>query len=352
MAALGALLCAASAQAHLLPKQTVTINLLDKAAFCVVSVPVSALQGVDDDGDGRLSLAEWQAHREDIQTQYRTGFRVTEEGNPGASALDWVVPPEADENAQFSDYAIVLSRIDFANVPRTLTAATTLFGTRAGESKVTVKVTRAGQADVAILEPDAASYTFFRGGLATFAAFLHNGVEHIIDGADHLLFLLTVVVAAVGWRYWLAVVTTFTVAHSLTLSLAALDVLRVSPTIVEPGIALSIVGVALLNLLRPVTDVSHQFRSRLGVVFACGLLHGFGFASAIGAMSIDGSTRIAALAGFNIGIEIGQCLAVGAALLVAAIVGRFVAPAVRAAAPKAASLVALVCAVVMFLQRI
>jgi hypothetical protein len=112
------------------------------------------------------------------------------------------------------------------------------------------------------------------------------------------------------------------------------------------------VGVALLNLLRPVTDVSHQFRSRLGVVFACGLLHGFGFASAIGAMSIDGSTRIAALAGFNIGIEIGQCLAVGAALLVAAIVGRFVAPAVRAAAPKAASLVALVCAVVMFLQRI
>lgn len=133
------------------------------------------------------------------------------------------------------------------------------------------------------------------------ASLLALGVEHILTGYDHLVFLLGLVLAARRARELLIVVTAFTVGHSISLALAALSVFAPRPSIVEPLIALSIVYVGVENLFTP----RHRFR----VAAAFGLLHGFGFAGALQALAVPRGELPAALALFNLGVELGQLLA-------------------------------------------
>ena len=348
------MLCGAfnTAEAHLLPKQNATMNIVGKAAFFVVSVPVSALVDVDDDHNGLLSRAEMQRHTAEIQVQFERRFHVWDAGNPGTAAFSWLVPPQDDADPHDADYVIVLHRVDFAAAPTAPSMETDLFGTRSGEERMTITATRGLSSELAILEAGAASHAFFRGTLATFTDFARIGIEHIWGGVDHLLFLLTIVIAAAGWRYWLAVVTSFTVAHSITLTLSALDLVRIPSAIVEPGIALSIVAMALLNVWGGDTAARRVRRSRVGVVFACGLLHGFGFATAVGMAAVDTGSRIATLAGFNVGIELGQFAFVGAALLSLAVMTLLGGKALAARGPRFASAVAAVVGMVLLAQRV
>lgn len=304
-------LSGSAAQAHLLPAQNATMNIIGTSAYFVVSAPVSALKDVDDDGNSMLSVAEMQRHRADITTQFEARFHVADGGKSGNTALTWLVPPQTDDPIADSTYVIILQRINFATAINQPVITTDLFGTGKGEAQITMTATRDKASEVAILEPGAGSHQFYLGSWAIFTDFLRIGVEHILTGLDHLLFLLTIIIAAAGWRYWLGVVTSFTVAHSITLSFSALNIIRIPTSIVEPGIALSIMIMALLNLRAVVS----KGWARIAIVFACGLLHGFGFASAIGSMAVDTSTRIASLAGFNVGIEMGQFAFVGAVLL-------------------------------------
>ena len=109
---------------------------------------------------------------------------------------------------------------------------------------------------------------------------LKLGIEHILTGADHLVFLLGLLLVAGGWRPLLGVVTAFTVAHSITLALAALSIFAPSPRLVEPAIALSIAYVGVENLLNP------DARQRWRITFPFGLVHGFGFAGALRAIAL------------------------------------------------------------------
>jgi hypothetical protein len=133
--------------------------------------------------------------------------------------------------------------------------------------------------------------------------FIKLGVEHIITGYDHLLFLLALLATANGMWSVIRIVTAFTVAHSVTLSLATFGIVTIPDRIIEPLIALTIVWVALENLLASEPD-----RRRWMWVFGFGLVHGFGFASALGELGLKGSAIARALVGFNLGIEIGQLL--------------------------------------------
>ncbi|HEY4042593.1 MAG TPA: HupE/UreJ family protein [Rhodopila sp.] len=130
--------------------------------------------------------------------------------------------------------------------------------------------------------------------------YLAAGVEHILIGYDHIAFLIAIVLWA--RRLWPVVklVTAFTLGHSVTLSLAALDIVRIPSSIIEPAIAASIVFVAAENFF------SHDVQKRWRDTFAFGLVHGFGFASALQEFGIPKSALIPALASFNIGVEIGQ----------------------------------------------
>src|SRR5439155_14958267 len=107
-------------------------------------------------------------------------------------------------------------------------------------------------------------------------SFFRLGVEHIVTGYDHLLFLAALLLVCKSLREAAAVITFFTVAHSITLSLAALDIVRLPARFVEPAIAASIVYVGLENIFG-----RHRIAGRAAITFAFGLVHGLGFASAL-----------------------------------------------------------------------
>jgi hydrogenase/urease accessory protein HupE len=152
-------------------------------------------------------------------------------------------------------------------------------------------------------------------GVADVAAtYLVLGIEHILLGADHLLFVLSLLLVVRGWRQIVATVTAFTVAHSITLIAAALEWVHVPIEPVEAIIALSIVFVATeaVHFLRGETGITTRAPWIVAVSF--GLLHGLGFASALSEIGLPPHAIPLALLTFNLGVEIGQLLFIGAVL--------------------------------------
>jgi HupE / UreJ protein len=177
---------------------------------------------------------------------------------------------------------------------------------------VTPPAMQAATAPVPSAEPQAAPAV---------GSFIREGIHHILGGYDHVLFLLCLLLPSVmrrtpngGWQAvprlrdavlpLLGIVTAFTLAHSITLALASLKLVSISPAIIEPAIAVTIVLAAIDNV-RPI------FHGRRGVVtFLFGLIHGFGFASVLGELNLDASQFAWALLQFNLGLELGQLMIV------------------------------------------
>jgi len=163
------------------------------------------------------------------------------------------------------------------------------------------------------------------GILAVLATFVRAGIHHIFIGPDHILFIVGLLLLGGTLKRVLQVATSFTLAHSITLALAVLGVVRISGRIVEPLIALSIVYVGLENLrARP---GGRDWRTR--IAFAFGLIHGFGFASVLREFGLPHQALAWSLVGFNAGVEIGQvCIVLAVVPLLAAL---------RAATPRLAT---------------
>ena len=336
------------ASAHLLPAQNATLNLIGKRAYLVVSVPVSALTGVDDNADGLLSGEELDRHKAEIGRQVSARFQVSSPEGAATPGFLWVVNPQTDAaRPPPTPYLVVLSGVAFAKPPTTVSVHTDLFGRAVGEGRMTLRARSGTMVEIGVLNAQSASHVFFRGPFSILLDFIRVGVEHILTGPDHLLFLLTVVVAGVSWRYWAGVITAFTVAHSVTLSLAVFGVLAAPPSLVEPAIAASIVLMGADNLVRK----RNVGRERVVLVFACGLLHGLGFASALVEMGVSPGARIASLAGFNIGVELGQAVFVAAVLVVGELARRTLGRKAFAAWPTVVSAVAVVAGAILFIQR-
>jgi hydrogenase/urease accessory protein HupE len=141
--------------------------------------------------------------------------------------------------------------------------------------------------------------------LSVIAKFVPEGIHHILIGPDHLLFLIGLLLLGGSMRRLLLVVTSFTVAHSITLTLAALDIFTPPARIIEPAIALSIVYVGFDNLL-----VKEGRDVRAWIAFSFGFIHGFGFANVLREMDLPKSALGWSLFSFNFGVEIGQMLVV------------------------------------------
>ena len=163
----------------------------------------------------------------------------------------------------------------------------------------------------------AAAIPMHESRFAVAGTYLRLGVEHILSGVDHLLFVLgLLILAGALWRRLLATVTAFTVAHSITLALATLGVVHVPQRPVEAAIALSIafVAVEILRVRRGEPGIAA--RAPWIVAFAFGLLHGFGFAGALSDVGLPAAHIPLALAFFNLGVEAGQLLFIAAVLAV------------------------------------
>lgn len=152
---------------------------------------------------------------------------------------------------------------------------------------------------------------FSLNGWSSAVSFFTLGIDHILDGPDHLLFLFVLTLAATAGGVtkkstWLTVklVTAFTVGHAISLCLAYFEVISIPASIVEPTISLSIVAAAVLVLRGVEQD------GRVWIASVVGLVHGLGFASSLGSLGIAASQRAAALAAFNVGIDIAQTFVV------------------------------------------
>jgi hydrogenase/urease accessory protein HupE len=161
----------------------------------------------------------------------------------------------------------------------------------------------------AILDRGRTEFEYFagtrQGALAVVRKFLPAGIHHILIGPDHLLFLVGLLLLGGSIRQLAMIVTAFTVAHSITLSLAALNLVTPPARIIEPAIALSIVYVGADNLL-----IKEGRDVRAWIAFAFGFIHGFGFANVLREMDLPARALGWSLFAFNAGVEVGQLLVV------------------------------------------
>lgn len=292
---------------------------------CQAAALIEAVSG-DADGDGRLDAAELATARATVEVYVTQRYRLTALGGGSAQssvalALASLSPVPAADAPPGEPWVEIELGATLPEPPRALRAEVELFLEANPLHRDTATVLWNDEAPrVFVAGPEASGWMFepaARRRPSVVASFVREGALHILHGADHLAFLLALLLASRRLASLAATVTAFTAAHSLTLALAALDVLRVPARPVELAIALSIVYVALENVLAP------RSSARWVEAFAFGLVHGVGFASFLAQSLVAEPLRRSALLGFNLGVELGQlAVVVPLALLLRLLPGR------------------------------
>lgn len=276
----------------------------------------SVVPDLDADEDGQVTDAEIAAARSTIQRAIVDRIRVTSGEATCPGVLEEPSLAEQDGVLLHVAYTcpgpITRANLDFAVLADLAPGHRHIARATGGVQVVETVVSRA-QRTFDIDAAPAGSQP--RPAKRDRLSLLRLGVEHILTGYDHLVFLLGLVLVGGRWRSLLWAVTAFTVAHSITLGLAALGVWAPRPSIIEPAIALSIAYVGLENFF--VKNAEKRWR----ITFPFGLVHGFGFAGALREVALPKADVPAALFLFNAGVEIGQ-LAVLALVLPALVLLR------------------------------
>ncbi|MCC7702773.1 HupE/UreJ family protein [Janthinobacterium sp. GW460P] len=281
--------------------------------------------GLDGNGDGALTWDEIRARHAAIAAYALQRLQVA--SDQGACPLQ-AVEQLIDRHTDGAYNVLRFQATCPGAAPASVSIGYTLFADLDPQHKGLLKIDSGGATQTAIFDPDSPRQTISLTApdrLAQFGAYVRHGIWHIWIGYDHILFLLSLLLPAVllpGLRERqqglkaafydvLKVVTAFTLAHSITLSLASLSLVSLPSRWVESAIAASVILAALNNLLP-------LFRSKRPVAaFAFGLIHGFGFASVLRDLGLPQGSLLASLLGFNVGVEIGQLAIVAAFLPVA-----------------------------------
>jgi hypothetical protein len=272
---------------------------------------------LDADGDGTITWQETEDREQEIARYVLERLRVS--GCPLRFEHGLAVASHTD-----GAYAVVRFTATCASPPRTLDVLYTLFFDLDPQHRGVAHVEAGGTSSAHVFSASARDAKFDLGGGASrgLGVFVKEGVFHIWTGYDHVLFLLALLLPSVlrredgEWRPVgqlrpaildvLRVVTAFTIAHSITLSLAALGVVTLPSRLVESVIAASVL-LAALNNVWPILR-----QDRWMAAFVLGLMHGFGFSSTLMDLGLQRSTLVVTLFGFNLGVEIGQIAIVAA----------------------------------------
>jgi hypothetical protein len=291
--------------------------------------------GLDADGDGSITWREVEGRTDDIAALAVSHLNISRGGHACTARLeDLLVTAHAGEPhlslGLRASCAPALPAAFAARVPTQKSVTTsrvlggplaisaTLFFDKDATQRTLIDVSTPAGQFTSILSPAATTWSEPPAPsiVTTFSTFVGQGVWHVWIGYDHLAFLLLLLLPGVlrstgtGWqgtgsfgetaRDLLRIITAFTLAHSVTLALAATGTVHVPVRPIEIAIALSIVVAGLLNLFPAAARV------RLGLAFGFGLIHGFGFANALAELGTHGARLVPTLAGFNIGVELAQ----------------------------------------------
>ena len=280
--------------------------------------------GLDENGDGAITWGELKAKRRDAEAYAFSRLKLLADGQPCTSVPQELLVDDHTDGA----YAVLRFTAQcpvarYAEVGVEYSLFFDLDPTHRG----LLRVERAGDSVTGVLSPEKPALRIGAQGrsrLQQFADYVGEGVWHIWKGFDHILFLLSLLLPSVfilvgeRWApavrfkdtFWdvVRVATAFTLAHSITLSLAALSIVQLPSRLVESTIAFSVV-VAALNNIWPLV---HE--RRWLVAFGFGLIHGFGFASVLADLGLPRDALLLALVGFNVGVELGQLAIISAFL--------------------------------------
>lgn len=310
-AALLALLALPAAHAHLMVAQRGTLNLVGNGGFVVMSVPVRALQGVDDDGDGRLSIAEMRSHAGAIEVQILRGLQLVGDAGPlPLGGLLLTLSPDEGGSTATAAHLVVMGHFAIADAsPQALSRLKlrfALFGNTAESQQQTITVSRGSEAQKMVLSPGHEARVLFPSPWAVLRDNAALGAGHVLSGLDHMLFLLVVLATGWGWRSAAQALTVFTAGHAITLAAVLIGGFSAPARIVEPAIAATIVGMALFDRWSHARSQPLAPAWRLALVFGCALIHGLGLAGALTSLGLDSTNRLLSLVGFNAGIEAAQ----------------------------------------------
>jgi hypothetical protein len=271
--------------------------------------------GLDRDGDGKVTWGELRAGQEALETYVLGHLRLI-----GAEACTMELGPVQVNERVDGKYLWLPISATCGRALERLSIDYRILDAEDPSHRGLLTLTANGATQTAVLGGVTAAPRAFEldhpSPWSAFIEYLRAGISHILTGIDHLLFLLSLLLPAVlvrresGWEAApiaapalvniVKVVTAFTLAHSITLSLAAFDVIRLPGRLTESIIAASIIVAALNNVFPRITE------GRWRIAFAFGLLHGFGFASVLAEMGLPKGARLISLVAFNLGVETGQ----------------------------------------------
>lgn len=276
--------------------------------------------GLDADGDGLITWGELRARYDAVAAYALARLSVSADNTACASRTTAYLVDHHSDGA----YAVMRFAVSCAATPRVFEVHYSLLFDLDPSHRGLLRLEQHGRTHTAAFSPEQPSRQFDLATLTPwreFVEFAHEGIWHIWIGFDHILFLFSLLLPAVVWReakQWRTVnrfrpafldvcriITSFTIAHSITLSLAALSIVNLPAHWVESAIAASVVLAALNN-------VYPLIRARLwAVAFGFGLVHGLGFASVLRDLGLPQEVLLLALVGFNLGVEAGQLVLVG-----------------------------------------
>jgi HupE / UreJ protein len=265
-----------------------------------------------DDGDGLLRARELQARASEIVRFVSRSVGIAVDGH--ALPARWAEPSLVEHSDGV--YARVPVAAELPPGARALGLHYRLLADMDPSHRGVVRFTHGTRAELVVTGAGLAGPAFALGaaeGRSQLLSRLWEGGQHILAGLDHVLFLACLALAclrvpgqtgAALVRAIVAVISAFTLAHSLTLAAVALGLLRVASYVIEPAIAASVALSALLNLVSPASSR----HGHAALAFSLGLLHGCGFAAGFADLGLRGGALVEALLGFNVGIELGQLL--------------------------------------------
>ncbi len=310
------------AGAHWADQAVAEVVLIGGEARVALTFPTGLAAFADSDNSGRLSRAEVAAHRPELERFFVSHLSVRGSDAPtGGRAVPGVLrvsaaPAAAPAGAGTpATHSALLLTYAWPQPVKALTIRYDLFLPDVPTASCLATIVQGGKVQSVVFTPERREASFQLGRVSPvnqITSFIALGVRHILTGYDHLLFLLSLLIAGGAIRPLVKVVTAFTAAHSVTLSLAALGLVAFPARWVESAIALSIAYIAAENLWRRTIST----RRRWAVTFGFGLVHGFGFASVLRELTLPRPALVTSLVGFNLGVELGQLTVVAAAVLV------------------------------------
>ena len=283
------------------------VTIADAAVEIALSLNLFELDlvlSLDRNLDGRVDAAELEARHADLVDYLRDAVGVSASGRTLTAAVLALEPGRSRDGRAVLDVTLRFSgALPLSDVVVRCEPLTEL-----GADHTTLALIDSGRVVRQFVFRSGVTYRDVPGLVATALEFLRLGIVHIFIGGDHVAFLVALLLTGASLTAVVKIVTAFTAAHSLTLSLAALDAVTLPPALVEAGIALSIVYVAAENLF------TARREGRWIVSFVFGLVHGFGFAEVLKELALPSSALVTSLVTFNVGVEIAQVAIVAAAL--------------------------------------